>query len=269
VVRRRLTRREFVAGGTLAAVSAVGVWGSLESDAITVIRRRIEVPGRDLKGLRLAFLTDWHLDNAAAVTRADRSIQMALTEKPDIIVLGGDYCSRGREVWKERVTTDRLKLLFDAGIPVFGMLGNHDYALQATEHLKATFEQLGMTLLVNRVVTFQGIQIAGIDDMLFGEPQMNLLEKRGDGNTILLVHEPDFVPSVGGSYGLALSGHTHGGQVCWAPGAPIHLPKGGRKYVHGEFRQGDAAMYVSRGIGMTGVNLRVFAPPELTILDLA
>ena len=268
MVRRRLTRREFVAGGTLAAISAVGVWGSLESDAIAVIRRRIEVPGADLKGLKLAFLTDWHLDNAAAVTRADRSIQMAIKEKPNMIVLGGDYCSRGREVWKERVTTDRLKLLFDAGIPVFGMLGNHDYALEATEHLRATFAQLGMTLLVNQVVKYHGIQVAGIDDMLFGRPQMNLLQESGDRNTILLVHEPDFVPSVGGEYGLALSGHTHGGQICWAPGVPIHLPKGGRNYVHGEFRQGDAAMYVSRGIGMTGVNLRVFAPPELTILEL-
>ena len=39
-------------------------------------------------------------------------------------------------------------------------------------------------------------------------------------------------------------------------------------YVHGLYRQGNAAAYVTRGIGTIGVPARIGAPPEITLLRL-
>ena len=66
---------------------------------------------------------------------------------------------------------------------------------------------------------------------------------------------------------LTLAGHIHGGQfylpvVGWSPGRLI------TKYVMGHFTQGTSQLYVSRGIGVVGVPLRVFVPPEIALFEL-
>ncbi|MGH2609763.1 MAG: metallophosphoesterase, partial [Tepidiformaceae bacterium] len=40
------------------------------------------------------------------------------------------------------------------------------------------------------------------------------------------------------------------------------------KYVMGHFRQGKSQLYVSRGIGVVGVPIRVFVPPEIALFTL-
>src|SRR6059036_2283610 len=70
-----------------------------------------------------------------------------------------------------------------------------------------------------------------------------------------------------GGAALALAGHIHGGQfylpvVGWSPGRLI------TKYVMGHFTQGSSQLYVSRGIGVVGVPLRVFVPPEIALFEL-
>jgi len=48
----------------------------------------------------------------------------------------------------------------------------------------------------------------------------------------------------------------------WSPGSLI------TKYVMGHFQRGNSQMYVSRGIGVVGVPIRVFAPPEIELFEL-
>ena len=40
------------------------------------------------------------------------------------------------------------------------------------------------------------------------------------------------------------------------------------KYVMGHFQRGGSQLYVSRGIGVVGVPIRVFVPPEIALLEL-
>src|SRR5439155_20322308 len=66
---------------------------------------------------------------------------------------------------------------------------------------------------------------------------------------------------------LTLAGHIHGGQlyvpgIGWSPGRLI------TKYVMGHFQRGDSQLYVSRGIGVVGVPIRVLAPPEIELFTL-
>jgi len=40
------------------------------------------------------------------------------------------------------------------------------------------------------------------------------------------------------------------------------------KYVMGHFQRGNSQLYVSRGIGVVGVPIRVFTPPEIELFTL-
>ena len=67
---------------------------------------------------------------------------------------------------------------------------------------------------------------------------------------------------------LQLSGHSHGGQVrVPGLGAPV-LPYGARKYPKGLYRVGSLQLYTNPGIGVINLPLRLFCPPEITVLTL-
>jgi predicted MPP superfamily phosphohydrolase len=81
---------------------------------------------------------------------------------------------------------------------------------------------------------------------------------------LFLKHQPD-VPEGHGRFDLQLSGHTHAGQIYpfrWLVrlrypmlSGLYELPGGGR-------------LYVSRGTGTWGPPIRVFAPAEITVIEL-
>ena len=67
-----------------------------------------------------------------------------------------------------------------------------------------------------------------------------------------------------------LSGHTHGGQVTLF-GIPLFLPRGSGRYLKGWYHDQDGtlpALYVSRGLGMSGLPIRFWAAPELSLFEL-
>jgi hypothetical protein len=263
----RLSRRGLVIGGAITGAAIFGVRGMFEADELSVERRTLAVPGADADGMKLAFLTDWHLNDHPSRTRATRATRLALAEEPDLIVLGGDYCSRRILLWRETVVIEQLTQLVETGIPVVGILGNHDYHGEGITKLAEWFRRCGAKLLVNEFFVFQGVRFAGLDDAMFGSPDFSLLSSE-TRDAVLLLHEPDWVPNLAGKFSLALCGHTHGGQVCISPKTPVYLPNGGKRFVSGEYVLTQSQMYISRGIGMTGLNIRTFCPPEVTILTL-
>ena len=68
---------------------------------------------------------------------------------------------------------------------------------------------------------------------------------------------------------LVLSGHTHGGQVVFPfVGALVTSSVHGQKYVQG-LRQGPVArVFVTRGVGTTGLPVRFGCAPEVVFLTL-
>jgi len=85
---------------------------------------------------------------------------------------------------------------------------------------------------------------------------------------VLLAHRPGaWDTAAPRGIPLTLAGHIHGGQfylplIGWSPGRLI------TKYVMGHFQRGTSQLYVSRGIGVVGVPIRVFAPPEIELFEL-
>ena len=65
-----------------------------------------------------------------------------------------------------------------------------------------------------------------------------------------------------------LSGHTHGGQVVFPGGAPFVPSQYGQKYLRGLVQAPETLVYVSRGLGTTGVPIRIGSRPEINLITL-
>lgn len=268
-----LTRRDFVRTVTagLAAGGAVGAIGAVSTGDLELVKREIHLPNWDADGFRVAFLTDPHTTRPWSRDRAIRAFQMLHAEKPDCLVLGGDYIA-GRGWFEDGFVHDLSgEIHSHASYPVYAVLGNHDYAPGpiTTKRVVDAIRKNGVKLLVNQVIDYQGVVIAGFDDAIFGRHDPSSVPIPADARSVLgILHEPDYVEDVPTSVKMVLSGHSHGGQVCLPGGVLLYTPTGARKYVEGYYPDATCPLYVSRGVGTVGVDVRLFCRPEVTILTL-
>jgi predicted MPP superfamily phosphohydrolase len=119
----------------------------------------------------------------------------------------------------------------------------------------------------------QRLYIAGIDDVMYGNPN---IQEAVNGLTakdcvLLLAHEPDIADeSIHYPINAQFSGHSHGGQVRIPFYGPIFKQELSQKYSDGLYHVGERKMllYVNRGIGTTGMAVRLFCRPEITVFHL-
>lgn len=89
---------------------------------------------------------------------------------------------------------------------------------------------------------------------------------------IILSHRPEYFDLYSGyDIDLLLSGHTHGGVVVLPVIGGLYAHPQGffPKYTSGLYEKDNFKMIIGRGIGYSGIKLRIFNPPEINeiILD--
>ena len=274
-----LTRRELVGRGIVAATClGSGYSGLIEPNWLQVERVEAEIPDLDpdLDGLRVALFSDVHYPRKMPAERVRRACRTAMAFRPDVIVVPGDFVDghvRVQDVPSMRGLFDGL----DAPLGVFGVLGNHDHALDGHGVAREVTRNTPIRLLTNdRVSISRGkgrLWLAGTDDMRYGfpDPAKALAGLPPDEPRIFLSHNPDFAETMKpGEFrvDLQLSGHTHGGETYLPFLRPMyHVTRFPEKFLRG-FGQGRAhRVYVTRGIGRPrGASL--LSPPEVTWLTL-
>ena len=236
----------------------------------------VEIPlrrgARALHGLRIAFLSDLHAGSYLNENDLLQIFSEVNLRKPDLVCLGGDLINtKEREILLFRKPLQAL----DPPLGVFAVPGNHDYFFgRGIGYWQDFLEEQGVGVLVNRGVRIEhnsaSLWLAGVDDLTEGKPELEaaLAGSRADEPVLLLSHHPDFffeASAVG--IELTLSGHTHGGQICLGNWAPIKHSRFG--YLKGLFELEGALLYVSRGVGVTLLPLRLGAPAEIPLLTLS
>jgi hypothetical protein len=227
--------------------------------------------GRGLHGLRVAFLSDIHAGSFMSRGDLCRIFGELAAREPDLVCLGGDLINtREREILLFR---EPLRMLRPP-LGIWAVPGNHDHFWGRDLGLwEAFLREQGVNVLVNRGARIErdghGLWIAGVDDLTEGRPDLAaaLEGSRDDEPVLLLSHHPDFFfESAAAGVDLTLSGHTHGGQVLLFGWTPLRHSLFG--YWQGGFSEAGASLYVSRGVGVTLLPLRIGAPPEIPILRL-
>jgi hypothetical protein len=266
----RITRRQFL--GLLGA-GFLGLSGYeyYSKERIQIERRELRVPKWDADGLKVALITDMHISWARQLQRARRAIQMAIEEKPDVIIFAGDLIEYNDDEPLFQNLRKALEDLQGTTIPCFATLGNHEYALSKPklQIFKDLLKASPVKLLVDEVLDFQGISLIGIQGPYKGYSYYGFIKPEVlSKSSIAIVHEPDYCHLMKDRASIQLSGHSHGGQICLPLGIPLLRNKGALKYNAGFYPSAPVPLYVSRGVGTTEIDLRLFCPPEVSILTI-
>lgn len=241
---------------------------------LPLVRRVLLVHPRLPKGfhgLTIAQVSDVHAGQFMTVERLDRVRTLICRLRPDMIVFTGDQLDR-REVDAELFVQAFAGV--SAPLGVFGILGNHDY-LAGRALALAALEVAGITPLVNETVLLSRkgdtLLVAGVDELEaprpFG-PDFSVLQTGNGFFKLLLCHQPRLWPeAIRHGADLTLSGHTHGGQI--SPiGERFSVARLATRFVAGPYLSGSHILYVSRGVGVGAVPLRVGTWPEVDLITL-
>jgi predicted MPP superfamily phosphohydrolase len=277
------SRRNFLLGsaaGLATATLAVYAEGHARHELeVTETALKLRGLGSAWQGVRIVQVSDIHLEEYTEPWFLQRVVERVNQLAPDIVVLTGDFISRGP-----------VRAVAFRAMPVcaevlgglrcrerYAILGNHDTVIGA----KFVTDQLALhhiPMLVDAHVALERggdrLWICGVNDPGTTHPSLTrAVPEKPDGPVILLAHEPDYVDEVllhprAPAIDVMLSGHTHGGQVRLPWVGPLILPPMGQKYVEGLFRFGHLQLYVNRGVGATGVPFRFDCPPEITVFTL-
>ncbi|MBP7634766.1 metallophosphoesterase [Candidatus Ozemobacteraceae bacterium] len=240
----------------------------VEPGQLTVRRFQIATPKIRSK-IRIAFMSDIQSDAFGDNER--RVWRSLLAEKPDLILLGGDYTHDWSETVRQKVRLATreylLKIGFKAPLGVLAIQGNVD-----TLPWNEMFAGTGVETVSSRSsLRFEG----GLTVTLLGMKESfdtRLKVPPAEGFHLVLGHSPDY--SLGQvSADLMLAGHTHGGQVRlpWF-GPLITSSKLPRRVCDGESRFPDGRrLFVTRGAGLErkhAPRIRLLCPPEIVVVEL-
>lgn len=269
------SRRLFVARavGGAAAVAGLGTTGY---GAYGVLRgprvKRVTVPlarlPRSAHGFRIAVVSDIHLGPILGRAHTQRIVDTVNRTQPDLIAVVGDLVDGSvADLGPAAEPLARLRSRHGA----FFVTGNHEYYAGAAEWVDHVRE-LGLHPLENARVEIGAFDLAGVNDLAGGSEGQGPDFGRALGDrdrsraAVLMAHQPVVIDEAV-QYGvdLQLSGHTHGGQL-W-PGN--YLAELSNPTVAGLERYGDTQLYVTRGAGAWGPPVRVGAPSDITVVELA
>ncbi len=233
----------------------------------------IRVPGLDSAhdGLRLVQLSDLHAGHRTPDQLIRAAVDQANALSPDAVMLTGDYvCQDRREIGLARELMGGLRA------PTFALLGNHDLYTDP-RGMAAALRSLGYEVLGNAWtrIRLRGapLTMVGVGDGMTGREDVARAVDglAGTGAPVVLAHGPrtaDRLRRLGRPL-LCLSGHTHGGQISLPLLTPMVFSRvAGEHYVRGRYRLDGVQLYVNRGIGNSGVRVRINSPPEVTLVTL-
>jgi uncharacterized protein len=219
--------------------------------------------GNVKRPLRIVHLSDLHMRGMGARERS--LLLLVRKENPDLIVVTGDTTDTGS---LDPARDFLLNLSAPQGVWV--VRGEADgWALPEKE--RSLYAEVGVHFLLNQgAAAREDVWVAGLDDPGSGTPDLDrALQGAPTGSfKLVLMHAPDYFPRIAGRFDLALAGHSHGGQIVLPAYGPVLLPPGGRRYVRGWFTQNRSHLFVNRGLGTGRTPGRLFARPELAIIEV-
>jgi len=289
--------------GLLLLVSVLGLISAQRTEIV-----QLQLPLNLSSTIRFAVLSDIHIGpEGRGVNKAQKFVQLAMAQRPDAILLLGDFVVNRKAV---PFVKSALQGIY-APLGVYAVLGNHDHWAGAIEISKA-LRSIGIQVLVNKSAILRkgetAIALVGVDDLWSGRPDWHkAFSDVPEGVPIVLLsHNPDaalfwmpvseqekFLTKQSAvskadlqHYGkflqrypvkLILSGHTHGGHV-WLPLNRLFSHLTGVRFIpktefgwhhpYGLLDIGTTWVYVTKGVTAGNRMPRWFNAPEIAIVEI-
>lgn len=266
-----------LAWALVLAVAGLLLYGlAIEPYRLELVRVQIKDDyfGRALEGVKVVQVSDLHI--GAPGKREEALLRLLARLKPDLLLLTGDYVKWRGDYEGALGFLAQLK----ARLGVYGVLGDYDWSLSRRAclfcHQPGSAAPTGRHRV--RFLKGEALRLAPRGrEVWIGAYDPEAQESDGEPGTlkvarptIMLLHNPLQFDRVEASAPLlCLAGDTHGGQLplprlFWrAIGYEKCL-----KYRAGLFeRQDGARLYVSRGVGMSHLPVRLVSRPEVTVFE--
>lgn len=280
-----LTRLMATSAALISAAGAVlyallGEPRNLQVEEVTV---PLSAWAADVQPARVVLLADLHAGRADGEW-VDEQVRCARALNPEAVILLGDY-HKGTDDSLNMPMAELARRLapLREQCPVYYILGNHDLRGRAAV-VRRHFDAQGFTsveggeaqltfangcrALLRGFVYRREYQTAGAQSKRFSTAALPK-----DRALLVAAHSPYHFMRFELQGALVVSGHTHGGQVCWPGGQPVRqmgrwtldMMRGG---LHPGKAQGQQ-VYITRGTGTSSFPVRIFCPPEITLLLLS
>lgn len=279
----------------LAVLAGLLIWGVVLEPRYLLDEAEIEaeVPALPASwdGQTVALLSDFQVGMWGGNDgMAEKAVDTAIARGVSAALFAGDFVYSPDSSEVDRAV-DIVRAFRDAGIPLIAVLGNHDYSLmkqhsevdEATlAYLEAQLRNAGATLLENEAVPLardgDTLWVAGVGSVWAGQsdPVSALAGIPPEAPRLVLMHNPESYRDIPADQApLALAGHTHGGQIRVIPGHSdswLDIVREGEVIADGWAVDSVGAagnrLYVTRGIGFSGMPIRINCRPELTLVTL-
>lgn len=218
---------------------------------------------------RFVLISDLHLGtNKNAEFLAQVVEKINRTADIDFVAVAGDWID---DDLKDNVSIQGLFApLKEIKKPIIAVLGNHDFKLEKSsryDELVSALESYNVQLIENKVALINDYAIYGVKDVwTYPTETLDPQISEANANLIVLTHDPDAVLNFKADVDLTLAGHTHCGQVKIPVLYKLFLPIKS-KFEGGYYEAEQSKLFVSCGLGETGVPFRLWARPTVYVIN--
>lgn len=237
--------------------------------------------------MNAVLISDLHIGGLHMPPRRVGAIVARINDlHPDVVFLAGDYIGgdglrRGDERLRthrsdEAVEVSGLTALggLKAPLGVYAVMGNHDCYWDCAG-VRRALGAAHIRLLENEAVPLQrgggDIWVEGIEDGQTQKPDFRAAAAgvpRG-ATALVIVHNPGLFDWPTNDAAIQLSGHTHAGQVRLPiVGAPVRMSAYTEDTAKGWTIKDGRILVVTRGLGESGLPVRLNAPPQIMRLTI-
>ena len=227
---------------------------------ITIKTDKISVPK-----IRIAYITDAHIGGLYTYKHFERAMKIVNDASPDIFISLGDTID-GDMNFREREKNLLRNAAENSKLGAYAVNGNHEHYLILDEDVENIIRDCGFNLLINERFEIKdtNITLIGLDDTINGYMKIFLQPQDKNKFVLVLKHRPGIPFDAENNFDLQISGHTHGGQF-WPL---VYFKKLAAKAPQGLSQKAGGLLYISNGAGFNGAMMRIFTPPEVTVIDL-
>jgi predicted MPP superfamily phosphohydrolase len=244
--------------------------GFIEPYWFQVVTHNLTLKDEVKRSVRIIFLSDFHTGEAKTKVFYDALFARVQALRPDLVLLGGDYIECLGATIRDLAGIGLLTPKYG----VYFVLGNHDY-WDDPELVRDMLKSFGAKDLTGKTYAIgeeaKTFTLTGVDDAWLGTPRRQLPLAKSEFPIVLLTHESDILLDLPDEeVDLVFLGHTHGGQVRLPGyGSLTKLPQSTPDWLdRGLKTWRGMRLLISQGIGESSARVRLFARPQIIVVDI-
>lgn len=223
-------------------------------------------------GIKIVHFSDIHYGSTVNQKYLKKIVNLINKQKPDIVIFTGDFLDKRKKITDKELENIKKELNnIESTLGNYVVSGNHDIVFN--DNFKEIFNE-NFTLLENeeKLIYYNDaipISIVGLSDATETKVNYDIFEKENNYFRIVLAHEPDEYNKIKEyNFNILLSGHSHNGQIRLPFIGAIYTPIGSKTYYENYYNLDNREIFISNGIGTSGLNLRFGSTPSINLYRL-